>query len=112
MLIKSLGRLAGIEIVGCSATERDAINELASVRCDALVLDMQLQDGSGLNVLQAVRRSDTPEHRTLVIMLTNYASSIYRTRGLEAGADFFLDKAHDMERLEEILSATAEDRGS
>ena len=109
-LIKSLSRLAGVEIVGSSATEQDAINELASVRCDALVLDMQLQDGSGLNVLEAVRRSDTPDHHTLVIMLTNYASSIYRTRCLAAGADFFLDKAHDTERLEEILSAAAEDR--
>jgi DNA-binding NarL/FixJ family response regulator len=109
-LIKSLSRLASVEIVGSSATEQDAIIELASVRCDALVLDMQLQDGSGLNVLRAVRRSDTPEHHTLVIMLTNYASSIYRTRCLEAGADFFLDKAHDTERVEEILSAAAEDR--
>jgi DNA-binding NarL/FixJ family response regulator len=106
------GRLAGVEIVGSSATEQDAIKELAIARCDALVLDMQLQDGSGLNVLQAVRQSDTPEHHTVVIMLTNYASSIYRTRCLEAGADFFLDKAHDTKRLEEILAAAAEDRCS
>jgi DNA-binding NarL/FixJ family response regulator len=110
LLIKSLSRLAGVEVVGSSATGQDAINELATVQCDALVLDMQLQDGSGLNVLQAVRRSDTPEHHTLVIMFTNYASSIYRTRCLEAGADFFLDKAHDAGRLEGILSAAAEDR--
>ena len=111
-LVQSLGRLAGVEIVGSSATEQDAIKELATARCDALVLDMQLQDGSGLNVLQAVRQSDTPEHHTLVIMLTNYTSSIYRTRCLEAGADFFLDKAHDTKRLEEILAAAAEDRCS
>jgi len=109
-LTDSLSALTNIQIVGWSDTEQGAIGELRRLQCDAVVLDLQLQDGSGLNVLKAIRESDPPEHRMLVIMLTNYASSIYRHRCLEAGADVFLDKAYDYDRLEQLLTAAAEGR--
>jgi DNA-binding response OmpR family regulator len=73
-----------------------------------VVLDLQLKDGSGLKVLKAIRQSEAPEHRTLVIVLTNHAFSLYRCSCLEAGADSFLDKAHDYGRLVEILTAAVE----
>jgi len=47
-----------------------------------------------------------------VVVLTNYAFSLYRHRCLQAGADFFLDKAREYERLPQVLEAMAEGRAA
>jgi len=109
-LTESLTSLAGVRVVGSSDTEEAAIRELRTIECDAVVLDLQLKHGNGLNVLKAIRQGDCAQPRKLVIVLTNYAFSLYRHRCLQAGADFFLDKARDCERLAQVLSAAAADK--
>jgi DNA-binding NarL/FixJ family response regulator len=96
--------VSGIEIVGSSDTEQGAIEELQRLQCDAVVLDLQLRHGNGFNVLKAIRQAEGNGHRMLVIVLTNYAFSLYRHRCLQAGADFFLDKAREYERLPQVLN--------
>ena len=54
-LAELLGSIARIQIVGFSDTEQDAINQLRQLQCDAVVLDLQLKNGTGLNVLKAIR---------------------------------------------------------
>src|SRR5262245_4426522 len=98
-LTESLTALRGIRIVGSSDTEQSAISELRNLPCDVVVLDLQLRQGNGLNVLKAIRQSETPGQRVVVIVLTNYAFSLYRHHCIQAGADFFLDKAREYERL-------------
>ena len=107
-LIESLNALAGVQVVGTGDTEQTAASELRRLECDAVVLDLQLKHGNGFNVLKAIRQSEPPHRRTLVIVLTNYAFSLYRHRCLQAGADFFLDKARDYERLAQVLTAAVE----
>jgi two-component system, OmpR family, response regulator len=109
-LTESLSALPGVELVGSSDTEQSAISQLRSLKCDAVVLDLQLRQGNGFNVLKAIRQAELPEHRTAVIVLTNYAFSLYRHRCLQAGADFFLDKSREYERLPQVLNAVAEGR--
>jgi len=36
-------------------------------------------------------------------MLTNYATEVYRAKCLEAGAEYFLDKSNEFERLCPII---------
>ena len=109
-LTEFLNALPGIQIVGSTDTEQSAIGELSKLRCDVVVLDLQLRQGNGFNVLKAIRQAETPEHRTVLIVLTNYAFSLYRHRCIQAGADFFLDKGREFERLTQVLSAVAEGR--
>ncbi len=111
-LTESLANLATVEVVGTSDSEVSAIAELPETQCDAVVLDLQLRQGNGFNVLKAIRQADAPDRRTTVIVLTNYAFALYRHRCLEAGADYFFDKAQDYERLPEILNRVAEERVS
>src|SRR5690348_11076342 len=101
--------ISGVEIVGLSDTEPGPNGELRRLHCDAVVLDLQLRHGNGFNVLKAIRQAEDEAHRadghrTLVIVLTNYAFSLYRHRCLQAGADFFLDKAREFERLQQVLN--------
>jgi DNA-binding response OmpR family regulator len=63
---------------------------------DALVLDLMLPDGSGLDLLAALRsRGD----RTPVLLLTALDEVPDRIRGLDAGADDYLGKPFDLEEL-------------
>ena len=55
---------------------------------------------SGIEVLEQIRRTD---QKTIIIMLTNNASDQHRQRCLKAGANEFLYKSRDFERIPEIL---------
>ena len=64
-----------------------------------------LPDGSGLEVLRAIREGGTAAR---VIVVTGESDDRYRRASLEAGADEFLDKA-DLERLPALLASSNED---
>jgi DNA-binding response OmpR family regulator len=67
---------------------------------DAVVLDIRLPDGSGMDVLRYARDRKLP---STIIMLTNYPYPQYRKRCLEIGADFFFDKSTEFERVLDVL---------
>jgi len=111
-LTESLSEVSGIEIVGSSDTEQEAIDQLRRLQCDAVVLDLQLRHGNGFNVLKAIRQAEGNGRHMLVVVLTNYAFSLYRHRCLQAGADFFLDKAREYERLQQVLNTVADGKSA
>ena len=84
---------ATLDIVSSCA---DGHAALAADEFDALVLDLMLPDGSGLDLLAALRsRGD----RTPVLLLTALDEVADRIRGLDAGADDYLGKPFDLEEL-------------
>jgi two-component system, OmpR family, response regulator len=75
---------------------------------DAVLLDLNLPDGSGLAVLRDARaRGD----RTPVLVLTARNRTDERIAGLDAGADDYLGKPFDLGEVEARLRALAR-RGS
>lgn len=68
--------------------------QLKSLAPDFLVLDIQLPDASGLELLRLAKQ-EMPS--TLVMMFTNHV--FYRKRCAREGADFFFDKSMDFEKL-------------
>jgi two-component system, OmpR family, response regulator len=105
-LIESMSTRDDVTIVGYADTACDAINTLQRTACDVVVLDLQLRAGHGFHVLAALRASpDRP--RVTVIVLTNFASSAYRQRSLQSGADYFFDKAREYDRVNEVLEELA-----
>jgi two-component system, NarL family, response regulator DevR len=100
-LIALLRRLPGVSVSGEADSVRGALAMLPAADMDAMLLDLQLGDGSGLDVLAAVK-SQRPEVR--VIVVSNFANAQYRSASLAAGADAFLDKSNEAGRIGEILS--------
>lgn len=100
-LIEEITATRKTEIVGCAETESEAVEKLSKLDCDAVVLDINLARGTGFEVLKSVRANQA--HRPQVIVFTNYAYPFYRQLSLAMGADFFLDKATEFERLLEII---------
>ncbi|MCM2326250.1 MAG: response regulator transcription factor [Lysobacter sp.] len=100
-LLRTLEGMAGLDIVGTAEDVPAAIDGLTSCPPDALILDLQLPSGSGLQVLRAVRQK-LPNMR--VIVMTNFAAEPYRKAAMAAGAEVFLDKSADFGRVRDILS--------
>lgn len=100
-LIDAPGR---IEVVDVVETESDAVAQYERLRPDAVVIDLNLREGSGLGVLMALRRNQRPDRpRPLLIVLTNHALPVLEAACLNAGADHFLDKSHDFHKVRSLL---------
>lgn len=69
-------------------TAQDGLNEALSGKYQAVILDVMLPGGDGLDILRNIRqRSDLP-----VLMLTAKGDEMDRIEGLEIGADDYLPK--------------------
>ena len=83
MLREMLAQVEGAEVVGEFESPAPAIESIRNNPPDVILLDMQLVNGSGLEVLRAV----SAEHPNVKVMVfTNFAEDVYRKRCLEAGA--------------------------
>jgi DNA-binding NarL/FixJ family response regulator len=89
-----------VTVVGQAGTVAAALQEIPRLQPEFVLLDIQLPDGDGISVLQAVKRM-TPA--PAVVMFTNYADQCYRQRCEIAGADCFLDKSKQFDQIPEVL---------
>src|SRR5260370_37306909 len=82
-----------------------AVSGIEKLKPDAVMLDLHAAGGSGLDVLRAIR-SDHPD--LYVLICTNYPYPEYREECLAAGANLFLDKSADFEKIPSILRDRAQ----
>jgi len=99
-LAATIRGIEGAALVGEASSVGEAIAGIRSTHPRALILDLQLEDGSGLDVLKAVYPAAPEMH---VAVLTNYATDQHRRACMDAGAEFFLDKSSDFPRIREIV---------
>lgn len=87
-------------LVGQAGDVPGAVRGIRSLNPDALILDLQMPGGSGLDVLRAIR-AEYPH--LYVLICTNYPYPQYRQECLNAGANFFLDKTTEFSKIPVIL---------
>lgn len=97
-----LTQVPGTEIVGRAASASAAIRDILTTRPDLVVLDVQLAEGSGFDVLRELH-AKAPELD--VVMLSNYSSDPYRQIAARFGARAFYDKTREFERVRDSLKA-------
>ena len=85
-----------ILVVGEGATPQACIDGILATRPSVVVLDVQLEGGTGLQVLRAVRLA-APD--IAFVIFSNHSGPAYRKRYLSAGAARFLDKSTDVDQL-------------
>jgi len=102
-----LAALPGASMVGHAADAESAIRGILAARPDAVVLDIQLSEGNGFDVLRALR-AQAPDIR--VYVLTNFANDAYRQAAGRLGASGFFDKTNEFERLRDALAAVSSAR--
>ena len=91
---------AGAEIAGHAAEVGPATRAILETHPDVVILDLQLADGSGFDVLRAVRDA-APEID--VYLFTNHAADPYRQLAERLGARGFFDKSKEFERVHDVL---------
>ena len=106
-LIDMVSEIEGVEVVGGAGDLRGAEASIRQLRPDAVILDIRLPDGSGITLLRHMKRE---RPAATVIVLTNYPYPQYREECLDAGADYFLYKATEFDKVGEILNRMAGSR--
>jgi two-component system response regulator DesR len=84
------------QVVGEGATPDGCVQGILGSHPDVVVLDVQLEGGTGMQVLKAVRAAAP---RVAFVIFSNNAAPVYRKRYLAEGAAQFLDKSAEFDLL-------------
>ena len=87
---------AGMTVVGRGDTPQACFDGILASHPDVVVLDIQLDGGSGLEVLKTVRLA-APE--VAFVVFSNHSAPAYRKRYLGEGARGFVDKSTEFDQL-------------
>lgn len=95
---------AGVAICGTACDVAQAVRVATATRPDVVVLDLQLPDGSGVDVARALAAFDPPP-RVLVLSASGEQPDVLAA--VEAGATGYLVKSASAAELVAAVSATA-----
>jgi DNA-binding NarL/FixJ family response regulator len=102
-----LGEIEGAQTVGVAANARSAIEAIRAVRPDVVLLDLHLTEGSGFDVLRALRAPDAPTASVEVFVLSNLSAVPYRRNAERFGVQAFFDKSTEFGTMRDALAARA-----
>jgi DNA-binding NarL/FixJ family response regulator len=105
-LMAMLADVRGVEVIDHVGTVEDTWEAVRRLRPDAVILDMQMPGGSGIDVLESMKKDGLI---STVIVLTNHPYALYRKKCLQVGAKFFLDKSNEFEKVGEVLQGLIRD---
>jgi DNA-binding NarL/FixJ family response regulator len=106
-LIDMLGSMKQVTVVGEAANASDAVSGILERRPDSVLLDLNLNGTSGMQVLRTVRKA-APE--IVFVVLSNHSEPQYRRACELAGAAYFLDKSTEFDRVREVFAEIASAR--
>lgn len=95
-LREALARCADLEVVGEAGTVEETLAMLQRVKPDVLLLDTNVPDHAGFDVLAAIRDL---EAGPLVVVLASYIEPTYAARAVAAGAHAYLSRSDEPEQL-------------
>ena len=84
---------------------KDAINKFAESSFDYAVVDMRLEDGSGLELIKEFQKT-SPETKSL--LLTGYGNIATAVAAIKSGAIDYLPKPAEIEQIYEALTNSKE----
>jgi len=101
-LVELVHSCEGFLVTAQADTEAAAVAALQDHSFDAVVVDLQLREGSGFGVLQVLQQM---EPRPLTMVLTNTATRAARQRCAALGVQHFFDKSYEFDRVALALDA-------
>lgn len=100
-IVEAIDGIGGHEVVGEAGSYQDAVDGITQSRPDVAIFDIKLSPGNGIDALVEAKRH-VPGLRGIV--MSNYATPQHIKASSDAGAEYFLDKSADFEKLIEILT--------
>jgi DNA-binding NarL/FixJ family response regulator len=99
-----LSSVQGVDTIGTAATADEAERGILAARPDAVLLDIKLAQGTGFDVLRALR-AQAPQIE--IYMLSNFATPAYRQMAASLGARGFFDKTTELDTMRRTLAERA-----
>ncbi|MCX6151814.1 MAG: response regulator transcription factor [Ignavibacteriales bacterium] len=90
----------GINIIGEAKNVQESIDLINQLKPDVVILDISMPGGSGIDVLKNIKNNN---HSIKVIILTNYPYPQYKKICMDNGADYFLDKSNEFNKVVDIF---------
>lgn len=90
----------GACVVGEAATENYAVECLLETAVDLVVVDLGLEEGSGIGVIRRLREKN-PD--VIIVVLSAVNRLMYERHCVEAGANYFMDKTLDFVRFVNLI---------
>jgi DNA-binding NarL/FixJ family response regulator len=95
------------EVVGESGDPRRAVDAIAAVKPDVVLLDISMPGLSGIDAIPQIRKSHP---RARIVMLTHHEGDTFVEQAMRAGADGYLSK--DSEPAELTLALESVHKGN
>jgi DNA-binding NarL/FixJ family response regulator len=103
-LAEMVDSIAGARCTGSAETAEAAIAGIRQTRPDAVILDIRLADGTGFDVMRALRDY---QPKPVFYVLSSFALEPYRRLAMKLGAAAFLDKATQIETIRQLIARLA-----
>lgn len=100
-LKRMLSGLKHLSIIGEAESVKSSEEFLKKNSPDVTLLDLNLADGSGFEILNFIKSSNNPH---IVIILSNYSAEQYKIKAREYGADYFFDKSTEFENILDVMN--------
>ena len=107
-ITETLSSCKDLNIEAYAATESKEIELLTEVQFDMILVDIELAQGNGFEVIKFTQTPDYPHAQPMVIMLTNHANSYYRALAKKLTIPYFFDKSMDFDLAIETIESEAE----
>jgi DNA-binding NarL/FixJ family response regulator len=104
-LKKIIGQQEDMQVIGSSEDANNALQEIAKLKPDVVVLDITLKDRSGVDLIKKLKASH-PETQTLVYSM--HDENVYAERCLRAGAIGYVMKGESNTRMLQGLRQVAQ----
>lgn len=91
-----------VEILGLADNELEAVAAILADPVDAVVVDLSLREGSGMGVIEKLRRANIVS-QPMIIVFSNQFQPEIKARALQFGADHFFDKSSEFENVKATL---------
>ncbi len=97
VLFETINNLKNLSVEGMAATQTKAISLLNEMQFDILLLDIELSEGNGFEVIKHTKKTHYPFKAPILMMLTNHANPHYRSMAKDLGVHYFFDKSMDFD---------------
>jgi len=89
-----------VQLVGSFRNGLEALDAMRTLNPNLAIIDIKMPGKSGLGILKEIRDEDIS---VKILMLTFYSSEFYRQQAMENGADYFLSKVDDFEKIPAVI---------
>ncbi len=108
VLFEIINNLKNLSVEGMAATQSKAIGLLNETQFDILLLDIELTEGNGFEIIKHTQKPNYPFELPVIMMLTNHANSYYRNMAKNLNVHYFFDKSMDFDLAIEAIELEAE----